>query len=88
LQFSLQAVSPETFGYTLVSIDAYGKFVGRTLRRPRLRWQDNIKTKLEGKGCEDVDCTHQAKDRHQWQAVVNTVMNLRLPLKVENFLSS
>jgi hypothetical protein len=42
LQFSLQAVSPETFGYTLVIL--VGKPEGRkTLGRPRLRWEENIR---------------------------------------------
>jgi len=32
-------------------------------------------------GCKDVEWIYLAQDRIQWQAVVNTVMNLRLPLK-------
>jgi hypothetical protein len=28
---------------------------------------------------EDVDCIHLAEDREQWRAVVNMVMNLRVP---------
>jgi hypothetical protein len=30
-------------------------------------------------GWEGVDWTHLAQDRDKWQAVVNTVMNLRVP---------
>jgi hypothetical protein len=30
-------------------------------------------------GCEGVDWIHLAQDRDQWQAVVNTVMKLRVP---------
>jgi hypothetical protein len=40
------------------------------------------------KGWEGVDWMHLAQDRDQWQAVVNTVMNLRVPQKAENFLTS
>jgi len=31
---------------------------------------------------------HPAEDRDQWQAVVSTVINLQVPQKVENFLTS
>jgi hypothetical protein len=30
-------------------------------------------------GWEGVDWMHLAQDRDQWRAVVNTVMNLRVP---------
>jgi hypothetical protein len=30
-------------------------------------------------GCECVDLIHLAKDMDQWRALVNTVMNLRVP---------
>jgi hypothetical protein len=26
-----------------------------------------------------LDCIHRAQDRDQWQALVNTVMNIRVP---------
>jgi hypothetical protein len=35
-----------------------------------------------------VDWIHLAQDRDQWQAVVNTVMYLRVPYNAGNFLSS
>jgi hypothetical protein len=38
--------------------------------------QGNIKMDLKAVGCGLI---HLAKDRDQWRAVVNTVMNLRLP---------
>jgi hypothetical protein len=34
---------------------------------------------LREKGCEVVDWIHLAQDKDQWWAVVNTVMNLRVP---------
>jgi hypothetical protein len=37
---------------------------------------------------EGVDCMHLAQDSDQWLALVNTVMNLWVPQKVRNFLTS
>jgi hypothetical protein len=51
----------------------------RPLGRPRRRWEDNIKMDLREIGFEDVDCIYLAQDRDRWRAVVNTVMNLRVP---------
>jgi hypothetical protein len=31
---------------------------------------------------------HLAEDRVQWQDLVNLIMNIQVPYKVENFLSS
>jgi hypothetical protein len=39
-------------------------------------------------GGEVVDCIHLTQDRVQWWAVVNTVMNLRIPQKAGNVLTS
>jgi hypothetical protein len=36
-------------------------------------------------GWGDVDWVDLAKDRDQWRALVNTVMNLRVPQKLGNF---
>jgi hypothetical protein len=38
-------------------------------------------------GCDDVEWTGLALDRGNWQALVNTIMNLRVPRNVENFLT-
>jgi hypothetical protein len=51
----------------------------RPLRRPRRRWEDNIKMNLREIGFEDVDWIHWAQDRDRWRALVNTVINLRVP---------
>jgi len=39
-------------------------------------------------GWEGVDEMHLAQDSNQWQALVNMIMNLQVPLKVLNFLMS
>jgi hypothetical protein len=58
----------------------FGKPDGkRPLGRPRRRWEDNIKMDLKQTEWESVDWMHLAQDRDQWRAVVNTVMNLRVP---------
>jgi len=48
------------------------------LRRPRRRWQDNIKIDLREVG-EDGDWMELAQDRDGWRALVNTLMNFRVP---------
>jgi hypothetical protein len=59
--------------------NAYRILVGnpkgkRPLGRRRRRWEDSIKMDLNG-----MDCIELAQDRDQWRALVNTVMNLRVP---------
>jgi hypothetical protein len=51
----------------------------RLLGRPRRRWVDNIKIDLRETGWDGVDCIDLAQDRDQWRALVNTIMNLRVP---------
>ena len=43
--------------------------------RPRCRREDNIKIV----GCEDMGWVDLAQDRDRWRALVNAVMNLRVP---------
>ena len=43
------------------------------------RWEDNIKMDLQEVGCGDMDWIKLAQDRGRWQALVNAVMNLRVP---------
>jgi hypothetical protein len=51
----------------------------RPLERPRRRWVDNIWMDLGEVGWGDVDLIGLAKDRNRGRAVVNSVLNLRLP---------
>ena len=51
----------------------------RPLGRPRHRWEDNIKMDLQEVGCGGVDWIELAQDRDRWRALVNAVMNLRVP---------
>jgi hypothetical protein len=60
----------------------------RPLGRPRHRWEDNIKKDLTEIGFGDVDWIDLDQDRDRWRALVNTVMNLRVPQNAGNFLTS
>jgi hypothetical protein len=56
--------------------------------RARARWEDNIKMDLQGVGCGGMDWIELAQDRDRWWALVNAVMNLRVPYNAGNFLTS
>jgi hypothetical protein len=49
------------------------------LGRTRRRWEDNIKMDLQEMGCGEMEWIDLARDRDRWRAVVNTVLNLRVP---------
>jgi hypothetical protein len=51
----------------------------RPLGRPSRKWVGNIKMDLREIGLDDMDWIDLAQDRDQWRALVNTVMNLRIP---------
>ena len=50
----------------------------RPVGRPRRRWEDNIKMDLQEVGGVG-DWMELAQDRDRWRALVNMVMNLRVP---------
>ena len=51
----------------------------RSLGRPRLRWEDNIKLNLQEVGCGGMDWIELAQSRDRRREVVNAVMNLQVP---------
>jgi hypothetical protein len=51
----------------------------RPLGRPRCKWVDNIRMDLGEVGWGDVDWIGLAQDRDKWRALVNSVLNLRVP---------
>jgi hypothetical protein len=53
--------------------------VKRPLGRRRQKWEDNIKVDLNELKWEGVDHNDLGQGRDKWQALVNTVMNFRVP---------
>jgi len=51
----------------------------RPLGRPRRRWEENIIMNLQEVGCGCIDCIELAQDKDRWRALVNAVMNFRVP---------
>jgi hypothetical protein len=51
----------------------------RPLGRQRPRWVNNIKMDLREIGWDVMDWIDLAQDGEQWRALVNAVMNLRVP---------
>jgi hypothetical protein len=64
--------------------NAYRMLVGkpegkRPLERPRRKWVYDIKMDLREIVWGGMDWIDLAQNRDQWRALVNTVMNLRVP---------
>jgi hypothetical protein len=51
----------------------------KPLGKPRRRWDDNTKIDLQEVGCRGMDWMYLAQDRSRWLALVNAVINLRVP---------
>ena len=51
----------------------------RPLGSPRRRWEDDIKMDLQEVGFGGTEWIELAQDRDRWRAIVNVVMNLRVP---------
>jgi hypothetical protein len=67
-----------------IKCPAYRLLVGkpegrRPVGRPRRRWVDNIRVDLVVVGWGDMDWIGLARDRDRWRALVNLVLNLRVP---------
>jgi hypothetical protein len=65
-------------------MNSYGLLVGkpegkRPLGRPRRRWVDNIRMDHREVGWGDVDWIDLAQNKKRWRALVNSVLNLRVP---------
>jgi hypothetical protein len=65
-----------TNAYNILVAKPEGK---RPLRRPRRRWENNIRMVVRVIVWNGVDWIHLAQDTDQWQDLVNTVMNLCVP---------
>jgi hypothetical protein len=71
---------------------AYRVLVGRLeemrpLRRPRRRWEDNIKMDLQEVRWDSMDWIDLNQDRDKWWALVNVVRNLWVPKNTGNLLA-
>jgi hypothetical protein len=76
-----------------VKRNAYRILVGkskgkRPLGRPRYRWVDIIKRDLREIGWGGMDWIDLARNRDEWRALVNMVMNFQVPQNAGKFMSS
>jgi hypothetical protein len=56
-----------------------GKLEWRQLGIPKRRWQNNNKRDFRQIGWSVMDSIYLAQDMNQWNALVNTVMNIWVP---------
>jgi hypothetical protein len=74
--YCVQGIGEKRNAYRILVGNPEGK---RPLERPRCRWVENIKIDLREIGWDGGDWIDLAQDRDQWGALVNVVMNLRVP---------
>jgi hypothetical protein len=53
--------------------------VEKPLGRPRRRWVNNTAMDLREMGLGDMDWISLVQERGQWRALLNTIMNFRVP---------
>jgi hypothetical protein len=68
--------------------NACGRLIGKPVGKETTRKMDNIKMVLREIVWGGMDSIVLAQDRDQWRALVNTEMNLPVPLNAGKFLSS
>ena len=51
----------------------------RPLGRPKGRWENNNKMNLQKVVCEGIDWITLAQDSDSWRALLNAVINIRVP---------
>jgi hypothetical protein len=51
----------------------------RPIRRPRRRWEDNVKMDFQEMGNGGLDWIEVVQNSDRWRALVNAAMNLRVP---------
>ena len=59
--------------FKILTVKPTGK---RPLRRPRRRWEDNIRTDLEEIGISTGNWVGSTQDRDYWSSLVNVALNL------------
>ena len=57
----------------------YVALVGKETTWETQAWEDNFKMDLEEVGCGGMDWIELAQHRDRWQALVNAVLNFRVP---------